>query len=186
MLGYIFCLIQIKRYQVFDTYLFCENTYPLHTQFAPLNIPFTYLWAPKIHTFLSIKYIGAFFLAQPNEYATVKENRMTKLIRLGEGVQLFRGKSFVLRHSKTFWASLPFRIAGKHSCEGRFTYLFCQIHTFYIPNFWKRYVYIPRYANTYQSEPKSNYWSWMYIQLLDAGTSNSWMHQSLQPYSQQQ
>ena len=25
----------------------------------------------------------------------------------------------------------------------------------------------------------------MYIQLLDAGTSNSWMHQSLQPHSRQ-
>ena len=77
---------------MFDTYLFCENTYPLHTQFAPL----------KIHTFLSIKYIGASFLAQPNEYAAVKENRMSKPIRLGEGVQFLRGKIFVLRHSKTF------------------------------------------------------------------------------------
>ena len=134
---------------MFDTYLFCENTYPIHTQFAPKNIPFTYLWAPKIHTFLSTKYIGESFLAQPNEYAAVKENRMTKPIRLGEGVQFLRGKSLVLQHSKTFWASLPFQIAGKHSCEGSFTYLFCQIHTFYIPNFWKRYVYIPRYVNTY-------------------------------------
>ena len=94
--------ITITGYQVSNSYLFCENTYPLHTQFAPKNIPFTYLWAPKIHTFLSIKYIGASFLAQPNEYAAVKENRMSKPIRLGEGVQLLRGKIFVLMHSKTF------------------------------------------------------------------------------------
>ena len=87
---------------MFDIYLFCENTYPLHTQFAPKNIPFTYLWAPKIHTFLSIEYIGAFFLAQPNEYTAVTENKMTKPIILGEGVQFLREKSFVLRHSKTF------------------------------------------------------------------------------------
>ena len=92
------------------------NTYPIHTQFVKKNIPFTYLWAPKIHTFLSIKYIGASFLAQPNEYAAVKENRMTKPIRLGEGVQFLRWKSLVLQHSKTFWASLPFQIAGKHKC----------------------------------------------------------------------
>ena len=73
-----------------------------HTQFAPKNIPFTYLWAPKIDTFLSTKYIGESFLAQPNEYAAVKENRMSKPIRLGEGVQLLRGKIFVIMHSKTF------------------------------------------------------------------------------------
>ena len=144
------CRCQIYAgYQVFNSYIFCENTYPLHTQFAPKNIPFTYLWAPNIHTFLSIRYIGASFLAQPNEYAAVKENRMSKPIRLGEGVQFLRGEIFVLMHSKTFWASLPFQITGKHSCEDSFTYLFCQIHTFYIPNFWKRYVYIPRYVNTY-------------------------------------
>ena len=93
---------RIAGYQVFDTYLSCENTYPIHTQFAPKNIPFTYLWAPKIHTFLSTKYIGESFLAQPNEYAAVKENRMTKPIRLGEGVQFLRGESLVLQHSKTF------------------------------------------------------------------------------------
>ena len=78
----------------------------IHTHYIPYlppkNIPFTYLWAPKIHTFLSIKYIGASFLAQPNEYAAVKENRMSKPIRLGEGVQFLRGKIFVLMHSKTF------------------------------------------------------------------------------------
>ena len=76
--------------------------YLIHTHFHPKNIPFTYLLAPKIHTFLSIKCIGASFLAQPNDYATVKENRMAKPIRLGEGVLFLRGKSFVLRHSKTF------------------------------------------------------------------------------------
>ena len=96
----------LAGYQVFNSYIFCENTYPLHTQFAPKNIPFTYLWAPKIHTFLSIKYIGASFLAQPNEYAAVKENRMSKPIRLGEGVQFLRGKILCLgiqRDSEQVW-----------------------------------------------------------------------------------
>ena len=133
-------------YQVINTYLFCENTYLIHTHFPPKYIPFTYLWAPKIHTFLSF---SASFLAQPMTRRQWRKTEWKSRLDWVRGVQFLRGKSFVLGHSKAFWASSPFQLAGKHSCEGSFTYLFDQIHTFYIPNFWKRYVYIPRYVNTY-------------------------------------
>ena len=129
-----------------NTYLFCENTYLIHTHFPPKYIPFTYLWAPKIHTFLSF---SASFLAQPMTRRQWRKTEWKSRLDWVRGVQFLRGKSFVLGHSKAFWASSPFQLAGKHSCEGSFTYLFDQIHTFYIPNFWKRYVYIPRYVNTY-------------------------------------
>ena len=147
----MFCFWQktihfFSGYQVLNTYLFCENTYLIHTHFLPKYIPFTYLWAPKIHTFISF---GASFLAQPMTRRQWRKTEWKSRLDWVRGVQFFRGKSFVLGPSKAFWASSPFQLAGKHSCEGSFTYLFDQIHTFYIPNFWKRYVYIPRYVNTY-------------------------------------
>ena len=139
-----------------NTYLFCENTYLIHTHFPPKYIPFTYLWAPKIHTFLSF---SASFLAQPMTRRQWRKTEWKSRLDWVRGVQFLRGKSFVLGHSKAFWASSPFQLAGKHSCEGSFTYLFDQIHTFYIPNFWKRYVYIPRYVNTYPTwYPASGGW----------------------------
>ena len=96
-------------------------------------IPFTYLWVSKIHTFLSICQIWCLTIWLWICVAEGKSYKLAWLLIEGNWVQV----NILVFNQRGTWLWRLFYIP------------LMQIHTFHIPNFWKRYVYIPRYVSTY-------------------------------------